>query len=344
MAACDQKLADFNREPTWDRLGAALLSVIAALFVGVLAILIALTLLASQLWLVLETLRLLFALVIGLVPGPGRRQLWKAIGGLAAALAGVIATIVSLMLYVVVIRALLTAAGNQWLFVRFLLLDVAIFCGFAWYKKLLAGSRAVAARISTRLGGPPAATTPPSVIPTYRQSRAELTRVTNAVRTGVRPLGRPARAAGRRAQGWLLSKVRLSQPETTPQTSSDQPVTEQPTRRRRRAPQRRTPVNRRPSPTTTTAEQPTRRRSSREPAKRPSRSLKKSKSSTAAKAVTKAARKLPQVRAAAAAANVAQRRKESIARSRRTAERQRRRIHASKTAQAAPKRRQPGRR
>ncbi|GAB3435109.1 hypothetical protein [Flindersiella endophytica] len=342
MTACDPELADFNREATWDRLGAALLSVIAALFVGVLAILISLTLLASQLWLVLETIRLLFALVIGLVPGPGRRQLWKAIGGLAAALAGVIATIVSLMLYVVVVRALLTAAGNQWLFVRFLLLDVAIFCGFAWYKKLLAGSRSVAARISTRFGGAPAAATPPSVIPTYRQGRAELARVANAVRTGVRPLRRPSRAAGRHLQSWLLSKVRLSQPGTSSQSPPEEPVTEQPTRRRRRAPQRRMPVNRRPDRTTTEAERPKRRRSSREPAKRPSRSLKKSRSRRAAKAETKAAKKPRQTCTAATAANVAQRRKASVARSRRTAERQRRRLRTRKAAQATPKRR-PGR-
>lgn len=341
MAVCDQKLAEFNREPTWDRLGAALLSVIAALFVGVLAILIALTLLASQLWLVLETIRLLFALVIGLVPGPGRRQLWKAIGGLAAAFAGVIATIVFLFLYVVLVRALLTAAGNQWLFVRFLLLDVAIFCGLAWYKKLLAGTRAVGARISTRLGGASAAAAPPSILPTYRQSRAELTRVANAIRAGARPLRRPARAAGRRVQGWLLSKVRLPQPETTSQVP-DQPATEQPDRPRRRGPQRRTTVNRRPSQTAPTTERPTSRRASREPAKRPSRRLKRSKARTAAKAAAKVARRLPQVRAAATAANVAQRRKESIARSRRTAERQRRRIQAHKTARGASKRRQSG--
>lgn len=190
MGDCDEQLGEFNATPTWDRFGAAILTLVAALFVAVLAILIVLTLLVTQLWLVLETIRLLVGLVVGLVPGAGRAQLWRALGGIAAALAAVVATVGFLAVFVVLIRGLLAAAKDQSLFVRFLLLDVALFCGLSWYKKVVAGSRTIAAGISTRLGGRPFDATPPDPRPMLKHSRDELrnlARPAAPIARGLRP-------------------------------------------------------------------------------------------------------------------------------------------------------------
>lgn len=182
MRRCDSKLADFNATPTWDRLGAIMLSLVAGLFVSVLAVMVALSMLATQLWLVFETLHLLFALAIGVVPGPGRAQLWKALGGLAAALSGVVATVVFLALFVVLVRGLLTAAEDQSLFVRFLLLDVAIFCGIGTYRRVVRTSRRLAASLPRRWGARVGSDSPPQPSRLLNQGRREITTVTRPVR------------------------------------------------------------------------------------------------------------------------------------------------------------------
>ena len=199
MRSCDEALGEFNEHPTWDRLGASLLAMIAAVFVTILAIVITLTLLVAQLWLVFETIRLLFALVIGLVPGPARRQLWKALGGLAAALSAVVATVVFLALYVVLVRGLLAATGDQTLFVRFLLLDVAIFAGLAWYRQLVAAARRASVRMTSYLGTGSAyraqgVGTPPS-------ARAAIARSGDQVRQVAGAPGRSVRAIRHSATG-----------------------------------------------------------------------------------------------------------------------------------------------
>ncbi len=199
-AGCAE-LADYNAEPSVDRLlGAYLLlgaTCVVTLLIVILVCVLLVAILAAGIYVVLCPI----ALVAALLPGGGRQLLWRWIGGVVKVLLTIVAICLFLAIFAVFVRALMTATSDSLPLVgRFALIDIAAIGGLIYHRKLLnAGSRAsqrLSRRLETaRLGGTRGkgwigptggAIAPTSVAELARGARSELNRITA-----------PAKQAGR---------------------------------------------------------------------------------------------------------------------------------------------------
>ena len=195
-AGCED-LAEFNHDPTPDRLVAALLVLVAALLVCVLMILVALTLAAAQLGLAALVVLAPFAFSAGIVPGGGRAVLIRWATSAAKSLAAVVMIAVFLALLLVTVTALVAATDGQPLMIRMAVLDLVVLCSFVARSRLLkagkraatnAGRRAEGAKIGGTQGrswmGPAAAAGAAGfgASELWRENAAELRRFTSQTR------------------------------------------------------------------------------------------------------------------------------------------------------------------
>ena len=142
-AGCDAE-SKFNHDPSADRLGAAVLVAIAAFFVMLMLVLIAVTLVAAQLGVVVAVALSPLALVAGVLPGNGRQLFWRWVAGIGRALAAVVMTAVFLSLFLVGVSALLEATKTEALMVQMGVIDLVVLVAIFKRGKLLkAGRRAV---------------------------------------------------------------------------------------------------------------------------------------------------------------------------------------------------------
>jgi hypothetical protein len=136
--------ATFNKDPSGDRLWAAVLVLVATIFVMILLVLIAATLIASQIGVVVALALSPFALVAGSLPAGGRQLLWRWLGGVGRALAGVVMTGVFLSLFLVSVGAVLNATSGEFLIVQMGVIDLLVVMALIARKRLLkAGRRGV---------------------------------------------------------------------------------------------------------------------------------------------------------------------------------------------------------
>lgn len=137
-------LADFNHDPSVDRLLAALLMLVATIIAVVLMIVVAGGVVAAQLTLVALVCVAPFAFAAGVLPGAGRQLLWRWVTAVARALAAVLMTAAFLSLFLTLLSALLTATRTQSLTVRMGLVDALVIGAFVARRRLAqAGSRTV---------------------------------------------------------------------------------------------------------------------------------------------------------------------------------------------------------
>jgi len=142
-AGCEAE-ARFNHDPSADRLGAAGLVALAAFFVMVMLVMVAVTLVAAQLGVVVAVALAPFALVGGVLPGGGRQLLWRWVAGIGRSLAAVVMTAVFLSLFLVGVAALLAATSGEALMVQMGVIDVVVLIALVKRGKLVrAGKRAV---------------------------------------------------------------------------------------------------------------------------------------------------------------------------------------------------------
>ena len=146
-------LADFNHDPTPDRLVAALLVLIAAVLMCFLMVLVAGTLAAAQLGLAALVVMAPFAFSAGIVPGGGRAVLIRWAASAAKSLAAVVMTAVFLALLLVTVTALVAATNGQPLLIRMAVLDLVVMCAFLARSRLLKAGKRAATNAGRRAEG-----------------------------------------------------------------------------------------------------------------------------------------------------------------------------------------------
>ncbi|GAA1095288.1 type IV secretion system protein [Nocardiopsis metallicus] len=203
-AECEA-LADYNADPTADRLFGALLLLGATVIVSLLILLLVCALLIAVLAMGLYVVLCPLALVAALLPGGGRQLLWRWVGGVVKSLLSILAVCLFIAIFTLLISAFMSAGENMPLVARFAILDIVAIGGLIYHRKLLnAGSRA-SQRLSRRLetarfggargrgwlgpGGPA-----PTLSGMARDARSEVQRVTT-------PITRTAAMAGKAWKG-----------------------------------------------------------------------------------------------------------------------------------------------
>lgn len=151
MARCNPAYADYNRRPTIDRTFGAGFAMVAAIVINLLLDTVAIGLAVTPVLLAFEAVLAGAALVFAILPGPGRVLLYRRIGGITAALAGVIASVLFLTLFLTTIQAFLASGVHLSLPVRFLVIDVVAIGGWRWRKRLTAAARHLGTNTARRL-------------------------------------------------------------------------------------------------------------------------------------------------------------------------------------------------
>jgi hypothetical protein len=190
-AGCED-LAEYNADPTADRLFGALLLLGATAIVSLLIILLVCALLIAVLAMGLHVVLCPIALVAALLPGGGRQLLWRWVGGVVKSLLAILAVCVFIAVFTLLISAFMSAGEHMPLVARFALLDIVALGGLIYHRKLLtAGSRAsqrLSRRLETaRLGGArgrgwlgPGGSAP-TLAGMARDARSEVRRVTTPI-------------------------------------------------------------------------------------------------------------------------------------------------------------------
>lgn len=223
-AGCENEFA-FNEIPSSDRLFGAFLVLIAALVMTALIVLVCFSVAAVQVGFAVMTCLAVFALVAGILPGPGRAALWQWVTFAAKLLAALLAAVVFLALMLVLIQGLLGAGDDDSLMGRLAALNALVICGFVFRKRLFAAADRAAVRISNKAAaatagnsrsggsggmlGAGSTTSSGSRAGGGANSAAALWRENNAE---VRRTAAPLRSAGHHAAGTGRSAQRVIRP------------------------------------------------------------------------------------------------------------------------------------
>jgi len=151
MASCNQGYANFNQNPSFERIFIALAVGVADVFLLFLVILISGGLLVAQFGLGIESIVLVFALVLGTLPGGGRAILWRSVARVVKAINAVLFSILFVALFCVAIQTLMSALAGQDLMLRFTLVDAAVVAGLIFHRRVAEAGKDVAFNIQRRL-------------------------------------------------------------------------------------------------------------------------------------------------------------------------------------------------
>ena len=151
-------LAQFNANPSTDRLLAAVIAFWGSEIVIVLAMFIAFLLAVAQFALVGCVIAFPFVSFLALLPGGGRQWLWKWVTAILVAFSSVIATLVALSLMLVSVDAVVAAESGSALIITMAALDILAIAGIIALIKFRKGLRRTARKIgssldSMRVGG-----------------------------------------------------------------------------------------------------------------------------------------------------------------------------------------------
>lgn len=151
MSSCNQSYADFNQNPSFERIFIALSVGIADVFLLFLVILISGGLLVAQFGLGIESIALVFALVLGTLPGGGRAILWRSVARVVKAVNAVLFSILFVAVFCVAIQTLMSSLAGQDLMLRFTLVDAAVVAGLVFHRRISEAGKDVAFNIQRRL-------------------------------------------------------------------------------------------------------------------------------------------------------------------------------------------------
>ncbi|MFJ2745434.1 hypothetical protein ACIO3O_37895 [Streptomyces sp. NPDC087440] len=142
--------AEYARSSSWERVGAALLMLIAAVLIGALIGAMALVMLGTQGAELGAAATGGVALVWGMLPGPSRVTVWKWVMVFMASTLLMFAVAAFLPAFGIAVDVMLTE-GDALLLERLLLLDVLALLGLAFHRRLLASASGFADRLATRM-------------------------------------------------------------------------------------------------------------------------------------------------------------------------------------------------
>jgi hypothetical protein len=151
QAAGCTKQASFNRNPTNDRMLAALLTMLVSIFVGIFLLMVGATVAISKFLVVLLFALIPFAAVAGLLPGSGRRLAWLWLGALVQVVVTVILMSTSLALLLLAIDEALMRTDEVDLMTRwyFVLLIVAV--AYMLRRQLVRGAKSLGGNVADSL-------------------------------------------------------------------------------------------------------------------------------------------------------------------------------------------------
>ncbi|MFF3359201.1 hypothetical protein ACFYWN_42985 [Streptomyces sp. NPDC002917] len=127
--------AEYAQEPTWSRVGGAVLLGLAAVMVCLMLLASAMVLLGAQAMNVAAAAVGVVALVLGMLPGPSRLSVWKWLSLFAVSMLWTFGICMFLPAFAIAVDAILTN-GPDLMIERILLLDVLAVCGLAFQRKL----------------------------------------------------------------------------------------------------------------------------------------------------------------------------------------------------------------
>ncbi|WP_329453390.1 hypothetical protein OG894_43290 (plasmid) [Streptomyces sp. NBC_01724] len=139
--------AEYAQEPTWSRVGGAVLLGLAALMICAMLLSAAMVLLGAQATNVAAAVVGVVALVLGMLPGPSRLSVWKWLSLFAVSMLSTFAISMFLPAFAIAVDAILTN-GPDLMIERILLLDVLALGGLAFQRKLRNGITLLGHRIA----------------------------------------------------------------------------------------------------------------------------------------------------------------------------------------------------
>jgi hypothetical protein len=151
-AGC-QAQADFNHDPTGQRLFGAVLTLIATLVMAALIALVAGTILTAQIVAVVLFAVAPFAALGAVLTGGGRELAWRWVAALARVGIVVIGMSFVLSLLLLGIRALLATGDSDDLIERFMLVNLVVIAAFIARKRLVTAGGQLANQLGARLAG-----------------------------------------------------------------------------------------------------------------------------------------------------------------------------------------------
>jgi len=143
----------FNRDPSSERLGVALLTAMAGALVMVLLVMVSFTLVAAQLGVILAIAVAPFGLLFGTLPGRGRTLFWRWVASAAMALVGVMMMSVLLSLTLVTVDMVLGNTLDAPLMVQMGVVDLVVIMALVKRKRLLSGGRHAVGNFAQRMSG-----------------------------------------------------------------------------------------------------------------------------------------------------------------------------------------------
>lgn len=151
MKSCNAGYATFNQNPSIERIFIALATLVADLFVLVLAILVAGGLLTAEVGLSIESVWFVFALVLGILPGGGRSILWRSGARILKWLNSVMFSLVFVALFCVFLQVIMESLSGTDLMLRLTLIDGCTVAGLIFHRRVVNVGKDVAFQMQRRM-------------------------------------------------------------------------------------------------------------------------------------------------------------------------------------------------
>ncbi|MEV0888540.1 hypothetical protein AB0J03_32625 [Streptomyces microflavus] len=155
---CVKGNAASAKKASADKVGGAIFMLFAVFLTCAFIIMLSFGFLFAQVQIAIEAMLAKVALAIGVLPGPGRGWLWDRAAAIARALALLLASVLSLAVFIVVVNAVLDASDEELpggLAVRFVVLDIICIGALIYRRRLARIHRTLATRARIRLGSSP---------------------------------------------------------------------------------------------------------------------------------------------------------------------------------------------
>jgi hypothetical protein len=143
-AGCDE-LAEFNHDPSAQRLFGAVLALVAAAIMAVLIALVSLTVVVAQLSVAVAFIVLPGAAALAVLPGSGRSLAVRWVTLLLRAVLAMVGMSFLLAVMLMTIQALLAGSDSMPMFARFALVDVAVTVAILARKRIITAGHGLAA-------------------------------------------------------------------------------------------------------------------------------------------------------------------------------------------------------
>lgn len=142
-----------NRNPSLDRLGVALLTLVSSVLLIGLLLRVTWELIKAQLEVLLSVVLWPFAQMFAALPGRGRTGFWHWIAATAMALGRVLAVMLALALTLTAVAAILEATSSEAMGAQMLVVIAAILVGFWKMKGLTEGSKRMVTQFTQSMSG-----------------------------------------------------------------------------------------------------------------------------------------------------------------------------------------------